>query len=65
MARIVAVVTVNPDHVGGSAPTFITKDEAEREKLAFSLEKMMDATAHDLVNGVIVLIDHKAEAATE
>jgi cell wall assembly regulator SMI1 len=66
MAKIVAVVTVNPEHVsGGGAPIFIARDQEEREKVAFSLEKMMDASAHDLVNGAIVLIDHKTEAATE
>lgn len=60
MARIVAVVSMNPDHIlGGGVPVFITDNEDEREKVAFTLEKILDASAHDLVNGSIILVDHK------
>lgn len=61
MAKIVAVVSTNPNHVSGGVPIFIANTENEREKVAFSLEKILDASAHDLVNGSIILVDHKSE----
>lgn len=61
MAKILAVVSINPDHVSGGVPVFITNNKEEREKIAFSLEKILDASAHDLVNGSIILVDHKSE----
>ena len=58
MAKIVAVVSTNPDNISGGVPVFIAKNEEERGKVAFSLEKIMDASAHDLLNGSIILVDH-------
>ncbi|MCD1260201.1 hypothetical protein B5M42_015420 [Paenibacillus athensensis] len=58
MAQIVAVVAVERDSVGGGAPIFIVKDAEEREKLSFSLEKILDAAAHDLKNGTMILVKH-------
>ena len=58
MAKIVAVVSTNSDNVSGGVPIFIAKNEEERGKVAFSLEKIMDASAHDLLNGSIILVDH-------
>jgi hypothetical protein len=58
MAQIVAVVTTQRDKVGGGAPIFIAQDDAEQQKTAFTLEKIMDATAHDLRNGTMILVKH-------
>jgi hypothetical protein len=58
MAHIVAVVTTQRDKVGGGAPIFIALDDAEQQKTAFTLEKIMDATAHDLRNGTLILVKH-------
>lgn len=62
MAKIIAVVSMNPDHISGGVPIFLTNDEEDREKLALSLEKILDASAHDLINGSIILVDHKPES---
>jgi hypothetical protein len=61
MAQIVAVVTTERDKVGGGAPIFIVSDEVERQKIAFSLEKMLDAIAQDLKNGTMILVRHAKE----
>ncbi len=61
MGRIVAVVTPDPATVaGGGAPVFIAVAEEERQKLAFRLEKILDASVHDLGNGQLIVVDHKA-----
>ncbi|AJY77189.1 capping complex subunit for YIEGIA [Paenibacillus beijingensis] len=59
MARIVAVVTSDGGKVAGGVPVFIEKDPAGMEQTAFLLEKIMDANAHDLKNGSIVIVNHK------
>jgi cell wall assembly regulator SMI1 len=61
MTQIVAVVTTERDKVGGGAPIFIVNDEEERQKVAFSLEKMLDAIAQDLKNGTMILVRHGKE----
>ena len=60
MAKIVAIVSTKRQIVEGTAALFVVQDEAEQQELAFTLEKIMDASAHDLKNGVFILVDHKA-----
>lgn len=66
MAKIVAVVTLDGENVqSGGAPTFIVGSKEEQAKIAFSLEKIMDATVHDLGSGPYVLVDHTADSSDE
>jgi len=58
MAKIVAIVVRDKNQVDGGAPIFITHSIEEQKKIAFSLEKMMDASAHELENGIYILIEH-------
>lgn len=58
MAQIIAVVTMNKERVGGGAPIFIVDDAEQQQKVSFSLEKILDATAHDLKNGTMILVKH-------
>jgi hypothetical protein len=58
MAQILAIVTTDRDKVGGGAPIFIVQDETESQKTAFLLEKILDASAHDLKNGTMILVKH-------
>lgn len=62
MAQILAVVSTTPGKVAGSAAAFIVKDEQEMQAVAFTLEKIMDATAHDLKNGSMIIVDHRNPA---
>ncbi|MBW7473465.1 hypothetical protein K0T92_01750 [Paenibacillus oenotherae] len=57
MAKIVAIVTIKGDAVGGGAPIFVEPDKERRETTAFLLEKILDASAHDLKNGTFILVD--------
>ncbi|SEB64804.1 hypothetical protein [Paenibacillus sp. GP183] len=63
MAQIVAVVTMNKDKVGGGAPIFIVSDEEERQKVALTLEKILDCIAQDLNNGTMILVKHTSDNA--
>lgn len=43
---------------GGGAPIFLVEDEEEQQKLGLTFSRMLDAMAHDLENGVMVIVRH-------
>ncbi|GFN23470.1 MAG: hypothetical protein IMW96_07990 [Thermoanaerobacteraceae bacterium] len=43
---------------GGGAPIFFVEDENEQQKLGLTLSRVLDAMAHDLENGVLVIVRH-------
>jgi hypothetical protein len=58
MARIVAVVATEEQRVCGGVPVFVALDAEQQQRLAESLEKILDVNAHRLMNDVIILVDH-------
>ena len=58
MSQIIAIVTLTKERVAGGAPIFVVDGEDELQQTAFSLEKMLDANAHDLKNGTMILVKH-------
>lgn len=60
MSRILAVIAVNKEQIAGGAPIFLVSSQEEQEQMAFSLEKILDANAHDLKNGLMIIVDHSA-----
>lgn len=56
--RIVAVVTLRQDLPGGGAPVFPVDNEAQRERVALLLAKILRGVVHDLENGVYVVVRH-------
>ena len=56
--RIMAVVTIEPSLVGGGAPIFYAKDKAEQDKIVMYLMRITGGVAHDLENGVYVVVKH-------
>ncbi|EXX91397.1 hypothetical protein BG53_01550 [Paenibacillus darwinianus] len=61
MGKICAVVTINRESVGGGAPIFVENSADHAEKTAFLLEKILDASTHDLKNGTFILVSHAAK----
>lgn len=55
---ILAVVTTDKNKVGGGAPVFYTENESELEKVANILQRATTSMAHDLGNGVYILVKH-------
>lgn len=56
---IVAIVTTNPDTVGGGGvPIFYAKSDDERERIALCLSRILNAMVHDLENGTYFLTHH-------
>lgn len=57
-AKIVAVIALQADKVGGGAPIFVTESKERQQQIAFTLEKILDAAAHELNDGTIILVHH-------
>ncbi|MED4601439.1 hypothetical protein P9314_12070 [Paenibacillus validus] len=58
MGQIMAVVTLHKEKVGGGAPIFVAENEQDQQQTAFKLEKILDASAHDLQNGTMIIVKH-------
>ncbi|RXZ76881.1 hypothetical protein EBB07_31760 [Paenibacillaceae bacterium] len=56
VGKIAAIVTVNREGVGGSAPIFFADNANQMEETAFLLEKILDVSVHDLKNGTFILV---------
>ena len=55
---ILAVCTVDKNSVGGSGPIFYCQDDDELQKVSLYLEKILDAMAHELRPGTMILVKH-------
>lgn len=58
MGKIVAIVTMDKNSVAGGAPIFIVSGPEEQKEVAFRLEKLLDASVHDLQNGQLIVVNH-------
>ncbi|MBQ2004779.1 MAG: hypothetical protein II301_07200 [Peptococcaceae bacterium] len=57
---ILAAVTTDEyaDKVQGSVAVFIADDEAEQQRTAMLLARIMRGMSHDLENGVMIVVRH-------
>ena len=56
--RILAIVTTTPDKVISGVPVFIAKNDEEVQNTCLLLSRILKAMAHDLENGVYILVQH-------
>ncbi|PIC64862.1 hypothetical protein CSV79_04375 [Sporosarcina sp. P13] len=58
-AEIVAVVTMKRENVvAGGATIFIVKDPQELQITALTLEKVLDATSHEIDADTLIVVAH-------
>lgn len=55
---IIAIVTTDRSLVGGGAPIFYAKDDADKKRIAEHLSRITFGMVHDLENGVLVIVKH-------
>lgn len=56
-AEIIAIITIKPESLqGGGAPVFIVKDQKELQKISMTLEKIMDASAHEIEENTLIIV---------
>ncbi|MDB5053798.1 MAG: hypothetical protein JWM44_1848 [Bacilli bacterium] len=58
MSSILAIISMKKEQIAGGAPIFYADSIGEQQSIAFKLEKILDATAHDLKNGTMIIIKH-------
>ncbi|PIC98120.1 MULTISPECIES: hypothetical protein [unclassified Sporosarcina] len=56
-AEIIAVITIKPEVIkGGGAPVFVVIDEKELQETSMTIEKVMDASAHEINKDTIIIV---------
>lgn len=58
MDGILAVITMDANKIAGGAPIFIVGGKEELNRIAFRLEKIMDAMAHELKEDTMIIVKH-------
>lgn len=58
MILAIVVTRQNSDKVQGMNSIFIAETVEEQQRTALLLSRIMKAMAHDLENGVIILVQH-------
>ncbi|MEX2460970.1 MAG: hypothetical protein WD469_06660 [Paenibacillaceae bacterium] len=55
---ILAIITLEHEKIAGGAPIFLVDSLEEQQTTSSFLEKILDATAHDLKNGTMIIVKH-------
>lgn len=57
--QMIAIVTTNPDSItGGGVPIFMAKNSELLQETSLSLEKILDASAHEVDEQTMILVTH-------
>lgn len=56
--QIMAVITLQKDKIGGGAPIFVVDNPEELQKVAFTLEKILDGMIHEITSQTLVIVQH-------
>ncbi len=55
---ILAIITTSKDQVGGGTPIFYCQSAEEQQQIAFTLERCLDATIHQITPLTMILVKH-------
>ncbi len=57
--NIMAVITINQENLkGGGVPIFIAMDKDELQQTSSRLEKILDASAHEIDQNTMIIVAH-------
>lgn len=57
--KIIAIITTKQENLkGGGVPVFITKDSQSLQETSSSLEKILDASAHEIDVETMIIVAH-------
>jgi carbamate kinase len=58
-ATIIAIITTKQENLsGGGVPVFITKSKEALQKVSGTLEKTLDASAHEVDEDTMIIVAH-------
>lgn len=56
---MIAIITTKQEKLkGGGVPIFITENEEALQKTSASLEKILDASAHEIDENTMIIVAH-------
>lgn len=57
--KIIAIITTKPENVhAGGAPVFVAKDAKSLQTTSSTLEKTLDASAHEVDSDTMIIVAH-------
>lgn len=57
--QIIAIVTTERQNLqGGGVPVFVTKSKETLQTISFTLEKTLDASAHEVDQETMIIVKH-------
>ncbi len=57
--KIIAIITTKTENVqAGGAPVFVVKDSEGLQQTSFTLEKILDASAHEVDPDTMIIVAH-------
>ena len=57
--KIIAIISTKQETIkAGGAPVFITQDRESLQKISTTLEKTLDASAHEVDPNTMILVAH-------
>ncbi len=57
-SKILAVITTQKENIAGGAPIFVVNTPEELQQTAFTLEKILDAMAHEVNPQTLIIVRH-------
>ncbi|RNB81613.1 hypothetical protein EDM56_25175 [Brevibacillus fluminis] len=57
--QIIAIVTLQKEKIGGGAPIFVVDTADDLQKVAFTLEKILDGMVHEITGETLVIVRHR------
>lgn len=58
LKKVILAAVTTKQHQVANVPTFFAKDEAEKETITVALSRILEAVAHDLGDGLYILVKH-------
>lgn len=56
--RILCVITLHKDRVGGGVPIFLARDQEELDQMALYLSKALLGMIHEIAEGTYAVVKH-------
>lgn len=54
-----AVITLQKEKIGGGAPIFVVDTADDLQKVAFTLEKILNGMVHEITGETLVIVRHR------
>ncbi|MFM1652736.1 capping complex subunit for YIEGIA [Brevibacillus sp. B_LB10_24] len=57
-SKIMAVITTQKEQIAGGAPIFIMPNHEKMQRVAITLEKILDGMVHQVTPDILIIVRH-------